>query len=546
MPTPIKTDVIIVGAGPTGLALACQLTRYEVGFVIIDKCEGITPYSKALGVHARTLEIYEQLGLAEKAVEQGTIAGKVRLLERGEVLGQVELSNIGKGFSSYPFMLVLEQSRNEQLMYDWLKSHDRDVLWQTELESFSQDSGAVTANVKNSSGESQTIEGKYLVGCDGPHSPVRHALGLGFEGSTFERFFYVADVRIDWKFSHDALTVCLAPHGVVAFFPMPGEKRWRIVGAFPEGHEKDEREIVYEEIEAQIKEDAELELDITRVDWFSTYKVHTRHVDKFSAGRCFVAGDAAHIHTPAGGQGMNTGIQDAYNLAWKLGLVVKHNANAQLLDTYNEERLPNAKRLTATTDRMFNLAAGKDWFVGLIRTTIFPPLAKYILSIEAVRKKFFILISQIGITYRSGSLSMHETDADDGDRQFEVKAGDRMPYFLVDGENIYDRLRAPKFHLLTFWDGESVGEKKPGVSAGVVDNLGEGLVADEGVLSETETEYARMIDCHVIPLYPNVAEIFGVDKPFNLLLRPDNYIGFISSDISSAPVSKYFARLFNH
>ncbi|HBB89242.1 MAG TPA: pentachlorophenol monooxygenase, partial [Blastocatellia bacterium] len=414
MPTPLKTDVIIVGAGPTGLALACQLVRYDVDFVIIDKSEGVTHYSKALGVHARTLEIYEQLGLAQKAVEQGTIAGKVRLLERGEVLGQVELSNIGKGLSAYPFMLVLEQSRNEQLMYDWLKERGHDVLWRTELESFSQDHTTVTAQVKASDAAFQTIAGKYLVGCDGPHSLVRHALGFAFEGSTFERLFYVADLRIDWKFSHDALTVCLAPHGVVAFFPMPGEKRWRIVGAFPEGLEKDERDIVYEEIEAQIKKEAQLDLDITRVDWFSTYKVHTRHVDKFSAGRCFVAGDAAHIHTPAGGQGMNTGIQDAYNLAWKLALVLKHSADAQILETYNEERLPNAKRLTATTDRMFNFAAGKDWFVALIRTTIFPPLAKYILSIEAVRKKFFILISQIGITYRANSLSMHETGGGGG------------------------------------------------------------------------------------------------------------------------------------
>ena len=391
MATTIKTDVIIIGAGPTGLALACQLTRYGVDFVIVDKAQGVTPYSKALGVHARTLEIYEQIDLAQKAVEQGTVAGRVRMLEGGAVLGEVDLSNVGEGLSPYPYMLVLEQSRNEQLMYEWLKGHGRDVLWQTELETFSQDATTVTAQVKSSSGESQTIEGKYLVGCDGPHSPVRHALGLNFEGSTFGRLFYVADVRIDWKFSHDALTVCIAPHGVVAFFPMPGEKRWRIVGAFPEGHEKEEGEVLYEEIEARIKEEAELELDITRVDWFSTYKVHTRHVDKFSSGRCFVAGDAAHIHTPAGGQGMNTGIQDAYNLAWKLALVLKHSAHERILDTYNEERLPNAKRLTATTDRMFNLAAGKDWFVGLIRTTIFPPMAKYILSIEAVRKKFFIL-----------------------------------------------------------------------------------------------------------------------------------------------------------
>lgn len=539
LPT-IKTDVIIVGAGPTGLALACQLIRYEVDFVIIEKSEGVTAYSKALGVHARTLEIYEQLGLAQKAVEQGTIAGKVRLLERGDVLGQVELSNIGEGLSAYPFMLVLEQSRNEQLMYDWLKDHGHNVLWQTELESFSQDDTSVTARVKSNGGESQTIAGKYLVGCDGPRSLVRHELGLAFQGSTFARLFYVADVQIDWKFSHDALTVCLAPHGVVAFFPMPGEKRWRIVGAFPEGHEKDEREILYEEIEAQIKKEAQLELDITRVDWFSTYKVHTRHVDKFSSGRCFVAGDAAHIHTPAGGQGMNTGIQDAYNLAWKLALVLKHSARAEILETYNEERLPNAKRLTATTDRMFNLAAGKDWFVALIRTTIFPPMAKYILSIEAVRKKFFILISQIGITYRDSSLSMHETSVGEEDREFKVKAGDRMPYFLIDGKNVYDQLRAPKFHLLAFSDGEAAGDK-----ASVLGDLGDVSFVGDNKPNASESNHTQLVERHIIPLHPHVVAIFGTDEPFNVLLRPDNYIGFISSDTSSGPLANYFAHLFN-
>jgi len=497
----IKTDVIIIGAGPTGLALACQLTRYGIDFIVVEKNQGVTPYSKALGVHARTLEIYEQLDLAKKAVELGTVAGRVRILESGEILGEVELSNIGQGLSAYPYMLVLEQSKNEQLMYEYLQSHGRDVLWETDLENFSQSETSATAAVKTGSGESQVIEGKYLVGCDGPRSLVRNALGLAFSGSTFERLFYVADVRIDWKFSHDGLHVCLAPNGVVAFFPMRGEKRWRIVGAFPEGLEKDAGEILYEEIEARIKEEAELELDITRVDWFSTYKVHTRHVEKFSSGRCFLAGDSAHIHTPAGGQGMNTGIQDAYNLAWKLALVLKHSANERLLDTYNQERLPNAKRLTETTDRMFNLAAGKDWFVGLIRHTIFPPMAKYILSIEAVRKRFFILISQIGINYRDSSLSAHETGAHRGDREYEVKAGERMPYFLVDGVSVYDRLRAPKFHLLTFSDGQS----------GVGDHFSD----RDRELPGIESKYAHLVDHHIVPLYPHVAEIFGSNKSFN-------------------------------
>jgi 2-polyprenyl-6-methoxyphenol hydroxylase-like FAD-dependent oxidoreductase len=517
MTLPIKTDVIIVGAGPTGLSLACQLTRHGIDFVVIEKNEGVTPYSKALGVHARTLEIYEQLGLAQKAVERGTVAGKVRLLESGEIVGEVDLSNIGAGLSPYPYMLVLEQSENERLLYEYLQSHGRDVLWDSELRSFVQDESRVIATVRTSAGASQIIESKYLVGCDGPKSLVRHALGLAFEGSTFERLFYVADVQIDWKFSHDALHGCLARNSVLAFFPLRGEKRWRIVGAFPEGLEKDEGEILYEEIEARIKEEAELDLDITRVDWFSTYKVHTRHVEKFSAGRSFLAGDSAHIHTPAGGQGMNTGIQDAYNLAWKMALFLKGSAAERILDTYNEERLPNAKRLLQTTDKMFNFAAGTDWFLNVIRTTVFPPMAKFILSFDVIKKRFFPLISQIGINYRDSSLSDH-----DGDGEFEVKAGDRMPYFLVDGKSIYDKLREPKFHLLTFTDGEGYYQ---------------------GEVSEIESNYGDLVDHCVVPLYPHVTEVFGMSKSFNVFLRPDNYIGFISPETSSSRVMAYLNEL---
>jgi 2-polyprenyl-6-methoxyphenol hydroxylase-like FAD-dependent oxidoreductase len=522
--TTIKTEVIIVGAGPTGLSLACQLVRYGIDFVIVEKNPTVTAFSKALGVHARTLEIYEQLDVARKAVECGTVAGKVRMLEGGEIVGEVDLSRIGQGLSPYPYMLVLEQSRNEELLYEYLQSHGRNVSWQTVLESFSQDDAGVTAHVKDSSGASQVIEGKYLVGCDGAGSPIRIGLGLSFEGSTFARLFYVADVEIDWKFAHDALHGCLTRHSVLAFFPMPGERRWRIVGVFPDGHENDDRKILYEEIEARIKKEAEIDLDIVRCDWFSTYKVHTRHVEKFSLGRCFLAGDSAHIHTPAGGQGMNTGIQDAYNLAWKLALVLKRSAPEKLLDTYNEERLPNAKRLVETTDRMFNFAAGTDWFVNLIRTTVFPPMAKYILSIESVRRRFFVMISQIGIRYRDSSLSLHKPARGEGDREFEVKAGDRMPYFLVDGKSIYDRLREPRFHLLTFSDGDLDYQTEQ---------------------RELENKYGDLIDHHVIPLYPHVVEIFDRDEPFNVLLRPDNYIGFIAAETSLSGVGEYLKEIMN-
>jgi 2-polyprenyl-6-methoxyphenol hydroxylase-like FAD-dependent oxidoreductase len=507
----INTDVIIIGAGPTGLSLACQLIRHGIDFVVVEKNESVTPFSKAIGVQARTLEIYDQIGLAQPAIERGTIASRVRLIEGGEVRGEMHLQNFGKDLSQFPYMLMLEQSKNEELLYQFVRSHNHDVLWKTELESFSQDANGVTAQIKTPEGEIQTVNGKYLVGCDGASSPVRHGLGLTFEGSTFERLFYVADARVDWALPHDALHVCLAREVFTAFFPMKGENRYRIVGTFPESKNQEQGEVLYEEIEREIKDKAELALEISDVRWFSLYKVHSRRVNKFSKGRCFVAGDAAHIHSPAGAQGMNTGIQDAYNLAWKLALVIKGIAAESLLETYNEERLANAKRLLESTDRMFELAAGSHWLLSFIRTTIFPPLANFVANLETVSTRVFPLISQIGVGYRNGSLSEHK-----GDEPDDVEAGDRLPYFLVNGKSIFDKLQEPKFHLLVFSNRDQ---------------------------DDWKNEFGDLVDYHVIPLDARVSEIFETDKEFSVFLRPDNHIAFISSEISVNDVREYLNRI---
>lgn len=511
----MKTDVIIVGAGPTGLALACQFIRYGVDFVIFDKNETTTPHSKAIGVQARTLEIYEQIGLADKLIEQGTIAGKVRLVAGGKVRGEVEFGEIGAGLSPYPFVLFVEQGRHEKILYDFIKASGKDVLWNTEIESFMQDAGNVKANVKNAGGETRTIEAKFLVGCDGAKSFVRRALGLAFEGGTFERMYYVADMRIDWEFSHDAFHGFLMKDSMLAFFPMSGENLWRVVGTFPEEFAKDEGDVLYEEIEERVKQDAQLKLDVINVDWFSTYKVHTRSVSRFSVGRCFLAGDSAHIHTPAGAQGMNTGIQDGYNLAWKIAMVLKGEASAEILETYNEERLENAKNLLKSTDRMFELAVSPKWFIAYFRTHIFPYIASFAFSIDAIKKFAFPRVSQIGINYRHSRLS-------ENNGSFSVKAGDRMPYFEIEGASVYDLLREPKFHLLTFFDGNGNAPDLP---------------------KSFKTEHTDLVDFHVLPLYPNVSEIFGASETFSVLLRPDNYIGTISAGALFEMIKNYLNKL---
>ena len=314
MPASLQTDVLLVGAGPTGLSLASQLIRLGVDFILIDQGEGITPYSKAVGVQARTLEIYDQIGLADALIGAGTIAQNVKLIEGGEVRGTVELATIGKGLSPYPFLLLIEQNKHEDLLYDFLKAHGQEVRWKTDLQMFSQTDEGVTATVTTAGGEPRTIEANYLVGCDGARSAVRRGLGLTFEGSTMERLFYVADVHIDWKLGHQSVMICLSKDVLTAFFPLPGENRYRIVGTFPEGDQRQEGTVLYEEIEGQIKASTQLELDIKQVNWFSTYKVHSRRVDSFSKGRCFVAGDAAHIVPPTGAKGLTLAASDVHYL----------------------------------------------------------------------------------------------------------------------------------------------------------------------------------------------------------------------------------------
>lgn len=509
MAIPKKTDVLIVGAGPTGLALACQLIRFGVSFVIIDKKESTTPYSRAIGVQARTLEIYEQIGLADKLIHQGKPAEVVRMIAGGQIRGEAVLKDIGKGMSAYPYMLIVEQGKHEALLYEHIRSNHHSVRWNTELTSFVQDEKGIDAVLKNADGSISTVHAKYLVGCDGASSPVRHALGLTFEGDTVERLFYVADVEIDWQYTHDALYVCLAEHTITAFFPMVGQDRYRIVGTFPEGHDKDEGDILYDEIERQIETDTALKLNIRNVNWFSVYKVHSRAVNKFSEGRCFLAGDAAHIHTPAGAQGMNTGIQDGYNLAWKLAQVIKHKADAKLLDTYNEERLPNAHRLLKTTDRLFQFGASDEWYLSWIRTHIFPHIVGFALSLDVVKQFIFPLVSQIGINYRDSSLSA-------GDDGLSVRSGDRMPYFRI-GRSVYDDLDTPRFHLVAFG--------------------GDGTLRLDGRLG-------GIVDNHMLPLTDEVAEHFGSDEPFYVLVRPDNYIALISTSGKLDAAEEYLGVIF--
>jgi 2-polyprenyl-6-methoxyphenol hydroxylase-like FAD-dependent oxidoreductase len=492
-----KTQVIIVGAGPTGLSMATQLLRHNIGFIILEKNKKTTLLSKAVVVQARTLEIFEEIGLAGKAIDEGRITTALNLFYKGKRKAAINLSGLGEGLSQFPYVLSLEQSKTEKLLAGYLSENHANIQWQSEFSHSVQDDKGVTVYYKDANGKELVLEAEYLIGCDGAGSLVRHQMGLLFKGDTVPKIFYVADVKLKSNvINKNELFIFLIQKGFILFFPMEGENHYRIVGILPEAETTD-RELLFSDIENTIKQQVEVALDFEELRWFSSYKVHSRKADRFMDRRYFIAGDAAHIHTPAGGQGMNTGIQDAYNLAWKLAYVLKGMMHPDILKTYNTERQENAKHLLRTTDRMFDIMAGTNGFLNFIRLNIFPLLAGIITKSAAVKRRIFPLISQTGIAYPNSKLTLESNVG-------KVHAGDRIPYFLFpDGKNIFDFLKKPIFKILFF-----------------------GKNADN-IKQPFEKPCLAMDFYSFNDIPPNV---FGNHDGFYILLRPDNHISYIGND----------------
>src|SRR5213076_1488282 len=461
----MDTDVIIVGAGPTGLMLANQLVRRGVCARIIDRHAGPARESRALGVQARTLEIYSHLGIADQAVALGKRADGAVLWAQGRRAARVPLGDIGRDVSPYPYLLVLGQDDNERLLGEALRAQGMAVEWKTELVGLAQDTDHVTATLKNPGGTRSEVTVPWLAGCDGARSSVRELSGIAFEGAPYQHVFFVADVQMTGSMIPDVLNVYLWRSGFHLVFPMRGTDHWRIVGILPP-HLRGRDDLTFEDTIPSLRHEAGAELSFQSCNWYSTYRIHHRRAARFHDRRCFLLGDAAHIHSPVGGQGMNTGLQDAYNLAWKLALVVSGRAAAALLDSYEDERLPVAERLLSTTDRAFSLVVADSWLAGLFRTRVVPKILAFVMGLNWVQRLVFRTISQIGIRYRNSSLS--ETLA--GLPEAAPRAGDRFPWlrlkFQPNGltEDLFGKLDDTRFNLIV------VGQASP---PGGVSELGE-------------------------------------------------------------------------
>ncbi|MDB6085628.1 MAG: FAD-dependent oxidoreductase, partial [Gammaproteobacteria bacterium] len=308
------SDVLITGAGPTGLVLALWLTKLGVKVRIIDKAAGPGTRSRALAVQARTLELYRQLDLADAVVRDGHKVPAVNLWVKGKKAVRVAFETVGSDLTPYPFLHIFPQDRHERLLVERLEALGVSVERGTELVEFT-DGERVTAQLRGADGRIRSADARYLAGCDGARSRVREIMGASFPGGTYRQVFYVADVEAAGPALDGELHVDLDEADFLAVFPLASEGRARLIGTVRNERAERADTLEFEDVSARAIE--HLQVRVGRVNWFSTYHVHHRVTDRFRNGRAFLLGDAAHIHSPAGGQGMNTGIGDAVNLAWK-------------------------------------------------------------------------------------------------------------------------------------------------------------------------------------------------------------------------------------
>jgi len=513
----MDTDVLVVGAGPTGLMLANQLGRRGVRTLLVDRHSGPSRETRALGVQARTLEIYSHLGIVERALELGKRATGANLWANGRV-ARVPLGDIGRDLSPYPFLLILGQDDNERLLAEALHNWGIGVQWNSELVGLAQQSDRVIAQLRQSDGTIREVAAAWVAGCDGARSAVRELNGIAFLGAPYEHVFFVADVQVTGPMVADEINVYLWRDGFHLFFPMRGTDHWRVVGIVP-ANLRGRDDLTLDEVIPSIRQEAGAGLSFQACSWFSTYRIHHRRAERFRDRRCFLLGDAAHIHSPVGAQGMNTGLQDGYNLGWKLALVVSGEAGPALLDSYEAERIPVARRLLSTTDRAFSFVVSDIWLAGLLRTRAVPRLMGLAMRFSRVQRLVFRTISQTGISYRDSALSETLPGLPDA----APRAGDRFPWLRLKlsangpAEDFFRKLDDTRWTLVL------VGQPAPsGGLPALGDRLGTLEVPSDPA---NDRELARV----------------RIPRPAFYLLRPDGHVGLCGARLEPAAVTRYLS-----
>jgi 2-polyprenyl-6-methoxyphenol hydroxylase-like FAD-dependent oxidoreductase len=409
-------DVLVIGAGPVGLTMAAEAARYGLSVRIIDKAANASTTSKALVIWSRTLELFDRMGCTKGFLSAGIRSHGASMRHGHTVLGAARLDSIP---SAYNFGLMVPQRDTERLMTAHLATFGVEVERKIELTRFATTADHVEATLRLADGRAETVEARWLVGCDGAHSTVRHQLGIAFDGKPQGDDWFLADVRLEGEGAppHDEVTVYLHRDGLFVVFPMP-KGRARVVGTVGKTDPDHPRpNPTLDQVQALADSRTGAGFRVIDPEWLSTFRVQERKVHDYRHGPIFLAGDASHIHSPAGGQGMNTGMQDAINLAWKLAMVANGAAAPGLLDSYSPERSAVGDMVLHNATRLTDMATLSNPAAQAVRNLAM----RFMMGLHTVRDRMATEMSETGIAYSDSPLSVGAKHAPHG-----VAAGERM------------------------------------------------------------------------------------------------------------------------
>lgn len=518
-------DILIVGAGPTGLTMAAVLARHGLRPRIIDReTEPPADRSRAVVLQARTLELFEDLGIVPEVLAEALVVDEVSFFSPSGKRGTLRIDPRWID-SRYGRIVSLPQDRTEAILHDLLSRYDIAVERGVELIALTDRGPSVDATIRHADGREEHLSADWVVGCDGLHSAVRELSGIPFIGSTYPDEGLLGDVDIRWPLPDGQIAICPGVTGVLLAFPLPGSHHFRAILIQPATAGEEERSLGVPEftgaVEAALPRLPRGEpVEILDAHWLTRYRLHRKGAPAYRRGRSFIAGDAAHIHSPVGAQGMNTGIQDAYNLGWKLALVARGEAPASLLDSYDAERRPVGETLLRVTDRFFAIAVGGGRLGRTVRQLL-PTVAIRALQLPPVRKRIARFVSQTGIRYGESPVSVEAHGASRLDAS-APRAGDRAPDVeLAPSHWLAELFHGPRHTLLLF----------AGRSTALLERFAT-------MSEEIESRYGPLVRPVIVrldPAHPSIGEVdrrgaaharYGAEQGGIYLVRPDGYIAF--------------------
>ena len=572
------TEVLVVGAGPTGLTLASELTRYGISCRLIEALDEPVVYSKAAAIHARTLEVFDNMGVADDILLVAKELQGGRVYSGGKVVGRFSFDGMD---SAYPHVYGVSQRDTELVLAKHLERLGGRVERGTKLASFVEDGGRVNATVEGKEGATTTVDSRWLVGCDGAHSAVRHGLGFTFEGNAYEEHLIQADVHLDFptRGDGDEILMFLSPDGPLAMFPLFKDGRYRLIVFLLPG--TPDPEVTLETFQRFCNERGPKGVSVSDPAWMVPFRIHCRRANKYRAGSVFIAGDAAHVHSPVGGQGMNTGIQDAYNLAWKLALVTRGRARPEILDSYEAERLPVAKALLAATDTatrgVSTMAPLKNALAVGIRNQLLGTLT----GLSFVTKRVARTVSMLGIGYEASPIVAEDRPSVWRTEVLGTSATEApgLADWAAFGEGPAPGERAPEAYFAERVDvqlpgGEPLPRRHPSRVGEVIRGTSHTLLLFDGaaateagyknlasIAASVTARYGSDVAVHIVVPFPEkptalafdgsvlfdadgaVHRGYGARSECLYLVRPDGYVAYRCQPADGAKLAAYLERI---